>query len=350
LKEQELENYLRTPSYIELFYLNSNSNDIKVGIEEERSKSEMQDLKIHPASREDIALFDKNFSDSIRTLESQLIPPDKNISFYMHPRYSPPHMHRHSFIEMSYVYSGKCNQVINNNKIIMQKGEICILDTNTAHAIEQADENDIIINCLMRKSYFDAAFMSRLSGNDIFTNFFIHAIYQSKDFNEYILLHSGENEEIHDLMSKILCEYLDKKFCSDEVIDSYMIILFAEMLRVYKSDISNIRSYTIKNIEFSKIVKYIQNNYKTVTLESTAKHFNFNTVYLSKTLKKLTGHKFIDLVHQIRLNQACLFLKNTDTPINAISNEIGYENTNFFYSIFKRHFNCSPAEYRENFK
>ncbi|MFC4301888.1 AraC family transcriptional regulator [Cohnella boryungensis] len=287
-----------------------------------------------------------HFSDTFD--DAMFIPPGQDITFSVHTRFKPVASHRHSFIELIYIYSGECRQTINNKSVSMKKGELCILDTNTFHSIEDTGKDDIIINCLMRKSYFDWAFLSRLSGNDIFSGFLTHAIYENKHSNEYILIRSGDNDKISRIMNAILCEYFDKQPCTDEIISSYMVILFAEMLRVYKGDVNERNYSALKNTQITDIIHYIQDQYKTVTLESTARHFNFNSNYLGKVLKKITGNNFIDLVHQIRLSQACILLRNSDVSVQKIANEVGYENINFFYQVFKRKYNCSPAEYREN--
>ncbi|WP_159887465.1 AraC family transcriptional regulator [Paenibacillus puerhi] len=278
--------------------------------------------------------------------EALFIPPGQDISFSVHTRFSPVNSHRHSFIELIYIYSGECRQTINNNKVSMKKGELCILDMNTFHSIEDTGKDDIIINCLMRKSYFDWAFLSRLSGNDIFSSFLTQAIYENKHSNDYIIIHSGDNDKISRIMNAILCEYFDKQPCSDEIINSYMVILFAEMLRMYKGDVNEKNYSALKNTKFTDIIHFLQENYKTATLEATARHFNFNANYLGKILKKITGSTFMDLIHQIRLSQACILLRNSEVSVQTIANQVGYENINFFYRIFKRKFNCTPAEYR----
>jgi YesN/AraC family two-component response regulator len=78
-----------------------------------------------------------------------------------------------------------------------------------------------------------------------------------------------------------------------------------------------------------------------------AKHFYFHPTHLSKILKKITGTRFIDILHQVRLNKAGILLKTTDLPVKMIANEVGYENISFFYRIFKKHFECTPSEYRK---
>jgi AraC family transcriptional regulator, melibiose operon regulatory protein len=104
--------------------------------------------------------------------------PEQNVVFLKHPRYIKFTEHRHSFIEMNYVYSGTCTQYINGQEVILKEGDLCLLDTNVTHGIESSSENDIIINIMIRKSYFDSALIQRLSGNDLLTDFFVQAIYQ----------------------------------------------------------------------------------------------------------------------------------------------------------------------------
>ncbi|WP_411354486.1 helix-turn-helix domain-containing protein [Trichococcus shcherbakoviae] len=52
------------------------------------------------------------------------------------------------------------------------------------------------------------------------------------------------------------------------------------------------------------------------------------------------------LVKELRLNNACILLKNTDTPIEIISEQIGYRNVTFFYQKFKQAYDMTPHEYR----
>lgn len=325
MTEAELDSFLRNFTVIETILEACSTPEEKEAVKQEY-------LKLH--------------SDTF--VDDVFIPPGQDITFSVHTRFKPVASHRHSFIELIYIYSGECHQTINNQRVSMKKGELCILDTNTFHSIEDTGKDDIIINCLMRKSYFDWAFLSRLSGNDIFSSFLTHAIYENKHSNEYILIRSGDNDKISRIMNAVLCEYFDKQPCSDEIINSYMVILFAEMLRMYKGDVNERNYSALKNTQITDIISYIENNYKTVTLESTARHFNFNSNYLGKVLKKITGNSFMDLVHQIRLSQACILLRNSDVSVQAVANEIGYENINFFYRLFKRKYSCSPAEYRKN--
>jgi AraC-like DNA-binding protein/mannose-6-phosphate isomerase-like protein (cupin superfamily) len=273
--------------------------------------------------------------------------PDQKIAFSKHPRYVHVPEHYHSFIELNYVYSGSCTQYINGKKIILLQGEFCLLDTNVVHAFEPAGENDIIINCLMRKSYFNIDMLNRLAGNDILSEFFINAVYKSKEFQQYLIFPTHHNTKIYHLMNDVLCEFYDPKLCSREVVNSYIIVLFSELLRVYKDHAANENHPKVTKTAITDILIYLESNYRSVTLESAANHFHFHPNYLSRVLKNVLGQSFIKLLIEIKMKKACIFLENTDFPIGRIVAEIGYTNLKFFYDKFKEQYGMTPAQYRQ---
>lgn len=289
--------------------------------------------------------------DDTPVLSAELmLPPEKNISISKHYRFIPIPPHQHDFIELFYVYSGSCTQIINDKKVVLNKGEMCILDTNVIHSIEETGENDIIINCLMRKDYFDASLLSRLSTNDLISKFLINAIYKSKDYNNFIIFHSGQSEKLNELMKSLMCEYFAPSICSKEIINCYIILIFSELLQVYQNQTRSIQildeAGNTGNI--SKILEYIEKNYTTATLIKTAEIFNFHPNYLSTLLKKTTGKSFKEVIHEQKLKKACALLKNTNIAVDRIAQEVGYNNCSFFYKKFKDTFGVTPFEYRQN--
>lgn len=293
----------------------------------------------------------KQTSQDVFTMdEYYFIPPGENIFFTTNDRFNSVPPHRHSFIELIYVYSGSCQQTINEVAIQMKTGDICLLDTNVTHTITTHSEEDIVINCLMRKSYFDLSFLSRLSGNDLLSRFFVHAIFQSKDYNNYILFPASKQETIPHVMKNLLCEYYDPGLCSQEIINSYMIILFSELLRIYRKTLPMEQTQTTTNEQVTDILDYLQTNFNTVDLTSTAAHFNFNPSYLSRFIKQTTGKSFMEILHVARIRRVCLMLETTDIPILNLINEVGYANTQYFYQLFKKHEGCTPNEYRKKYR
>ena len=58
------------------------------------------------------------------------------ISFMPHKRFIPVKPHVHEWIELGYMYSGSCIQLINGEKQVkLEKGQVIFLDTDCMHSI-----------------------------------------------------------------------------------------------------------------------------------------------------------------------------------------------------------------------
>jgi transcriptional regulator GlxA family with amidase domain len=62
-----------------------------------------------------------------------------------------------------------------------------------------------------------------------------------------------------------------------------------------------------------------------------------------------TGMSPIDYVHTLRLEEAKQMLETTDEPVEAIANQVGYEDTSYFGRLFHRKVGITPAQYRRRF-
>lgn len=295
---------------------------------------------------EEVLTFSQNKEPDIVPVD-YFFKPDQNVVFLKHPRYIQFTEHRHSFIEMNYVYSGTSKQYINGKEVILKKGDLCLLNTNVIHSIDSASEDDIIINIMIRTSYFDSALLQRLSGNDLLTDFFVNAIYKQKKDSQYIIFSDGQGNRLRDLILHALIEYYHPQLCSNEAINSYMLLIFTELLRVYHNTPKKNSERIFRKAVISDILAYMEQNYDTITLEKTAERFHFHPNHLTRLLKENLGKTFIELSHQLKIKNACTLLENTDITIDLIANKVGYTNITFFYKSFKKIHGVTPAEYRK---
>jgi len=121
----------------------------------------------------------------------------------------------------------------------------------------------------------------------------------------------------------------------DEMIDNCRQI--SEMLPLLSADCN-----------FRRIISYVNNNYnENLRLDSLARLFNYNCAYLGKCFKKNTGKNFHTYLDNLRIDTAKDLLKNTNMKVYEISNLVGYANTDYFYSKFKRYTGKSPLVFRK---
>ena len=112
-----------------------------------------------------------------------------------------------------------------------------------------------------------------------------------------------------------------------------LLIFWAMLLRFHKNDIESI---------FTK-----DRHYQSVTLHEAAKHFGYSTSHLSTLIKESTGRTFLQIIRDIKLNQACHALRETSLSNLAICELVGYESPEHFIRTFKKTYGMTPDEYRK---
>ncbi|WP_438495752.1 AraC family transcriptional regulator [Paenibacillus sp. IHBB 3054] len=282
-----------------------------------------------------------------KTIPEQFLVPGEHFAFLKHPRYIATPEHRHEFLEVNFVYSGECRQVINGKSVILAAGEFCMMDSNVIHSIEKPGDNDIIINLLMSKRFLDIDVMKRLSGNDLMSEFLVNSIYRSQDHNDYIIFRSSANRNTRTYMEQALCEYLDPTVGSEEAMNCHIILLFTELMRDHKESNAFKRKGPTSRAPITQIIQYINDNYKHVTLHSLASQFNYHPNYLSSLLKSHFGYGLMIIVQDLKIKEATMLLKYTNMTIGEIAFEVGYSNITLFYNHFKERHIVTPLAYRK---
>lgn len=104
----------------------------------------------------------------------------------------------------------------------------------------------------------------------------------------------------------------------------------------------------ISNSYFLKIMKYINTYYnENISLKDIAEVVNMNPNYISQVFKKSTGTTFSRYLTDLRINQAKKLLETTNTSINDISQQTGFNDYFYFLKTFKKYTGKTPSEYRE---
>jgi transcriptional regulator GlxA family with amidase domain len=68
-----------------------------------------------------------------------------------------------------------------------------------------------------------------------------------------------------------------------------------------------------------------------------------------RRFSQATGLTPLDYIHGLRLEEAKQMLETSDLPVEAIANEVGYEDTSFFGRLFRRKVGLTPMKYRLRF-
>lgn len=281
-----------------------------------------------------------------RINSGKLMLKEEEIAIHKHDRFIEFEEHSHDYLEMMVVYDGQIKHHIGDKTITLNKGDILLMDMSISHSIEMAGEEDIAVDILMKKEFFDSFFLQQIGYNDMMAGFISNAIYKQSNKEQYLYFKSGENETIWYVFINILKEFYDKQSGQDTAIRAYMLLLFNELTRNYETYLEDHVVSTVDTSISQDLIAYIDQHYRTITLNEMAKSFNYNPDYLGKQIKKYTGYTFKDLVKRRKLKEAAKLLRNTDEPILEILEKIHYSNASYFYRQFKSEYGMTPDAYR----
>lgn len=288
---------------------------------------------------------DCRLTSDLFILEKEKASQRDSLIISKHPRFMTVTTHVHEWIEMSYVYRGVINETIDQKAYRLEAGQLCIVDTETPHSIGYTDEDDILINVMVRKEYFTANFLSRFSSQNAVTDFIIHTISKNTTKDNFIVFASQNSRRLRVFFQELMCEALAPSLNHEDVLDSCMTMIFLELIQIYNLHLQDAHM-SGRKVSLLSVLQYIENNYAHCTLEQTAAQFHLNPSYLSTLMKKQLHSSYKETVQKTRLHHACQMLVGTGLSVTEISNFVGYENVTFFYRKFRHIYQCSPAEYR----
>ena len=261
-----------------------------------------------------------------------------------HSRFRNYPLHIHDWIELSYCYSGTCTQIIGTKEYSMKTGQMLLMAPNTIHTIAPLGEEDILVQISLGQKYLTNNFFNRLSSSSMVSNFFIDAFNESRKKNNFFLFHSEEDERLRLFVEEFMCEWYDPSLASLDILNSLFSLIVSELVNVMDKTFEHARNrggYTLP------LLRYIEHNYRTCTLNDAAEEFGLNPNYLSSLLKTQLGMTFNELVVQEKLSAAEKLLINSDMSVSDIINYVGYQNMSYFYRKFKERYHCLPGEYRD---
>lgn len=263
------------------------------------------------------------------------------ITFYIGPAVTELHLLKNSFEaaknarEYKYVYEDKniiLSKDIENNQSITYTE----LEDSYYHLLmEQIEENttmaimetiDKIFLQFASKKMAQVAVKASI-------NRFVHAILK--------IIKNMEGE-----VSKL------KKFRTMLQLQNYNLTLqqlrkqFLEFVLESKEMITILRKQSSDG-EAHKIKQFVDSHYtENISLKSIAAKFYMNPVYLGQLFKKTYGIYFKDYLLQVRIKEAKKLLRQSELKIYEIAEKVGFNNTDYFVTMFGKFEKLTPSEYR----
>ena len=276
----------------------------------------------------------------------KLLRKGRLIEIRPHTRFVHFPRHSHNYVEMVYMCSGSTTHIINDrDRITLQKGDLLFLNQNATQEILPAGKNDIAVNFIILPEFFDHAF-SMIERENILHDFLISVLSQDSSLSSYLHFQAKDILPVQNLIENMIWTLLHKKAGTNTINQTTMGLLFLNLSMFTDTINQDDPNQYEQNLVFS-VLKYIETHYKNGSLTEVAEEMKQPAYFISRLLKKYTDSNFKELLQQRKLQQAAY---QTPLTVDAVMENIGYDNSSYFYRKFREKYGCSPRKYRESGK
>lgn len=280
--------------------------------------------------------------DSAKMLEK-----GKLIAIRPHTRFADFPRHMHNYIEIMYMCSGSTTHVINDSTTLtLRAGELLFLNQHAAHAIQKAGADDIAINFIVLPQFFDVAF-SMIGKDNLLRNFLISSLRQDSDEISYLHFKVADILPVQNLMENLVWSIVNRQPNNRLINQTTMGLLFTILLN-HTERLAVPVTQHYDNALVLGALREIEENYRKASLSDLAEARGISLSYFSRLIKTTTGSTYKELLQNKRLLKAAQLLRETRLPVQDIIEAVGYDNTSYFYRIFREKFNTNPKAYRNS--
>ena len=269
------------------------------------------------------------------------IPSEKGTSSFYAYRFQVPFFefkwHYHPEYELTYIVKGSGYRIVGNSYDYFSDGDLVLLGSNLPHTWSSKLADDIFSEAIVIQ--FSKEFISPFL-----------------ELNESLSIKNMLETSVRGISFKSNEAAVTKIFELTETKGVDRILKLISTLNVLsKEQTTLIAPNTFHNVvskksemRINKVCLFIQNNfYSKITLKQAADLIYLTESNFCKFFKKATGKTYSDYLNEIRINEACRLLVQSEKSISQISFECGFETLSYFNRVFFSKKRMTPSKYRK---
>ena len=244
------------------------------------------------------------------------------------------HAHYHNSNELYYMAKGSTTYYIGDQIFPINEGDWVFIPSGTLHKTDY------------EKTANSERYLIKFT-NNLFS-YDLKGI--EKELREYRVIRT---EPVHtpyleSLLVQILSESDNDTPYSKLLTNQYITILLIQLCR-YRCDYKS--ALFGEDETMYKLSQYISLHFhEPISLSTLSKTFSMSISRLSKTFKAHTGIGIIEYISYVRISNAEKLLVESNYSITEIAGMCGFNDSNYFSTVFKSVKNVSPKEYRKQQK
>lgn len=271
---------------------------------------------------------------------------DDGIKIYRTDPENPRELFIHNSFDIIYVENSDSEIIVCGECMPLKKGSLLFLSPGTPYRISATDHTVVPV-ITIKKNMIITHFHSVSKLDGTLSGFFANGLW-GESVPGYLLYTKLLNPSVHTALGLMLSEETHRNKHSIFVMTHLLLTIFGCLSDQNHSTHILSSGKIARSDQISKLMTFIQDNYRTITLEKLADHFHYTVPYVSKLIRNATGLTFTEILREIKFDVCRSLLVNSDLKINKIAEVAGFQNTDHFNRIFKKRMGKTPTEYKKN--
>ena len=272
----------------------------------------------------------------------KLLTKGKLITIRPHTRFAAFPAHTHNYVEIMYMCSGKTvHRIDGGPPLTLREGELLFLNQHASHSVDRAEEEDVGVNFIVLPQFFDYA-LTLIGTDNVLGKFLLGGLRQSGGEMSCLHFRVAEAPTVQNLVENLVWGLVHPQPNARRINQATMGLLLLQLLN-YTGDLEEASG----SGPVLAALREIEENYRAADLTRLAKELHVSLPYLSAAVRRATGHTFKDLLLEKRLSKAAQLLEETRLTTQDIILAVGYENTSYFYRVFRDRYGVTPKDYRK---
>lgn len=217
----------------------------------------------------------------------KLLQKGKLIQVRPHTRFVHFPKHTHNYIEVIYMCQGRTTHIINGKEVVLEEGDLLLLNQNAVQEIMPAGKEDIAVNFIVLPEFLDTAFSMMGDEENQLRDFLVGALSGRDGETSWMYFHVADILPVQNLIENmvwtIFYDSSNKRSCTQIT----MGLLFLQLLNCMDKMETGGSKYDAEIT--AAVLSYINEHYKNGTLSELAGQMGYDVYWLSREIRRRTG-------------------------------------------------------------
>jgi AraC-like DNA-binding protein len=254
-------------------------------------------------------------------------------------------LHWHDELEFLMVTKGTARLRVGASDFTVRAGEAIFVNVGELHSGSVVGERAVTFLAVV----FHASLFGAGMHDKVYDRYILPLINQRYEVPSHISQQTEAERDMLRMLEQLLEESLFARPMHELTTKGLLHLCIAKLLSIRGGALREARNDpSAESMDrLKRVIEWIEERYgESITLGELAALARMSESYFCRFFKRITTKTPIEYINMYRIQRAAALLKDPNRKIMDIAMDAGFGNLNYFNTVFRKRFGCTPSEYR----